>query len=304
VDPVSSDKLSLSARARGALLAHAAGNALGVPTEFLETPAAIEQEFPGGLRDIRRRDTPSSPWDDDVAMALHLAEELLQPEPDLERLTKRWVDWAEEDGRGIGGWTRTALRHLRTHGTPPAESGGQAGNGAIMRCLPAGLRFFRQPRNLIAATFHTASLTHPDPRCGWTAVAANVAVACFLAGRRDFIGDVIEALRNNDAPVEVIDAVRRVPILKKGELPITGGAQGFTVHTMQIALWAAYHEPKLEGALIWLANAGGDTDPNAAVAGGLLGARDGVGEVPHRWVAELPRVEYLDDLAERLVGVR
>ena len=49
--------------------------------------------------------------------------ELLQPEPDLQRLTQRWVSWAEEDGRGIGGWTRTALLHLRTHGTPPAEAG-------------------------------------------------------------------------------------------------------------------------------------------------------------------------------------
>jgi ADP-ribosyl-[dinitrogen reductase] hydrolase len=301
---MSSDKISLSARARGAILGHAAGNALGVPTEFLETPQAIEREFPGGLKEIRRRDTIRSPWDDDVAMALHLAEELLEPEPDLERLTRRWVQWAEEDGRGIGGWTRTALAHIRTHGSPPAESGGQAGNGALMRCLPAGLRFFRQPANLIAATYHTAALTHPDPRCGWSAVAANVAVACFLSGRRDFVGDVIEALRNNDAPAEVTDAVRRVPVMRRTELPITGGTQGYTVHCMQIALWAAYHEPTLEGALVWLANAGGDTDTNAAVAGGLLGARDGVREIPSRWVAELPRVEYLEDLAERLVGVR
>jgi ADP-ribosyl-[dinitrogen reductase] hydrolase len=301
---IASDNNSLSSRARGAILGHAAGNALGVPTEFLETPAAIEREFPGGLRDIRRRDTIRSAWDDDVAMALCLAEELLETEPDLERLTRRWVEWADADGRGIGGWTRTALAHIRTHGTPPVESGGQAGNGAVMRCLPVGLRFFRQPANLIAATYHTAALTHPDPRCGWSAVAVNVAAACFLSGRRDFVGDVIEALKNNDAPAEVTDAVRRLPVMRRSELPITGGTQGYTVHCMQIALWAAYHEPTLEGALIWLANAGGDTDTNAAVAGGLLGARDGAKEIPPRWVAELPRVEYLEDLAERLVGVR
>ena len=299
---ISSDKNSLPARARGAVLGHAAGNALGVPTEFLGTPEAIRAEFPGGVQEIKRRDTPRSPWDDDVALALLLAEELLQQEPDLERLTRRWIGWMDEDGRGIGGWTRTALLHLRTHGTPPAESGGQAGNGAVMRCYPAGLRFFRQPRNLIAATFHTSALTHPDPRCGWSAVAVNVAIACFLEGRRDFVGDVIEALRNNDAPREVIDAVRRVPIMRRGELPLTGGAQGYTVHCMQIGLWAAYHEPTLEGALVWLANAGGDTDTNAAVAGALLGARDGDAEVPGRWLAELPRVEYLRGLGEQLVG--
>ena len=294
----------LAQRARGALLGHAAGNALGVPTEFLHTPEAIAAEFPGGLREIRRRDTPRSPWDDDVAMAVALAEELLEPEPDLERLTRRWVTWMEEDGRGIGGWTRTALHHIRTHGTPPAESGGQAGNGAVMRALPVALRFFRQPVNLVAATFHTSQLTHPDPRCGWSAVAVNVAAACFLSGRRDFVGDVIEALRNNDAPSEVADAVRRVPVMKRGDLPLTGGAAGYTVHCMQIALWAAYHEPEYEGAMVWLANAGGDTDTNAAVAGGLLGARDGEEAIPAAWVAQLAKPLYLKELAERLVGAR
>lgn len=295
---------TLVSRARGAFLGHAAGNALGVPTEFLATPEAITRAYPDGLREIRRRDTAKSPWDDDVAMSVLLAEELLAPEPDLERLTRRWVQWMEEDGRGIGGWTRTALLHLRMHGTPPAESGGQAGNGAVMRCLPVALRFFRQPANLIAASFHTAALTHPDPRCGWSAVGVNVAAACFLSGRRDFVGDVIEALRNNDAPVEVTEAVRRVPVMRRSDLPITGGAQGYTVHCMQIALWTAYHEPELEPALIWLANAGGDTDTNAAVAGGLLGTRDGEESVPARWVAEVARVEHLRTLAEQLVGAR
>lgn len=295
---------TLAARARGALLGHAAGNALGVPTEFLHTPEAIAAEFPGGIREVRRRDTRDSPWDDDVAMAVALAEELLEPEPDLQRLTRRWITWMEGDGRGVGGWTRTALHHLRTHGTPPAESGGQAGNGAVMRALPVALRFFRQPANLIAATFHTSQLTHPDPRCGWSAVAVNVAASCFLAGRRDFVGDVIEALRNNDAPTEVTDAVRRVPILARGDLPILGGAAGYTVHCMQIALWAAYHEPAYEGAMIWLANAGGDTDTNAAVAGGLLGARDGEEAVPAAWLAQVAKVPHLKELAERLTGAR
>ena len=35
---------TLAQRARGALLGHAAGNALGVPTEFLETPEAIRAD--------------------------------------------------------------------------------------------------------------------------------------------------------------------------------------------------------------------------------------------------------------------
>ena len=63
-----------------------------------------------------------------------------------------------------------------------------------------------------------------------------------------------------------------------------------------------WHEPNLEEGLIWLANAGGDSDTNAAVAGGLLGARDGEPAIPARWIAALPEVERLRSLALRLVG--
>ncbi len=293
----------LASRARGALLGHAAGNALGVPTEFLETAERIAAAFPGGIRELLREDRADSPYDDDVALTIILAEELLEPSVDLQRLAMRWADWAERDGRGIGVWTRTALRHIRTHDSPPASTGGQAGNGTISRCLPVALRTFAQPANLISGTYHTAVLTHPDERCAWGAVAVNVAAACFLQGRRDFIGDVIESLTSNQAPAELLAAVRRVPLEKKEELPIVGPSAGYVVHGVEIALWFAYHEPSLERGLLWLVNAGGDTDTNAAVAGGLMGARDGERAVPGRWVEAVPDSDRIRALATSLVGV-
>jgi ADP-ribosylglycohydrolase len=71
---------------------------------------------------------------------------------------------------------------------------------------------------------------------------------------------------------------------------------------MEIALWFAHHEPDLERGLVWLASAGGDTDTNAAVAGGLLGARDGEGVIPARWLSAIAERDRLVALAERLVG--
>ncbi|HMU61658.1 MAG TPA: ADP-ribosylglycohydrolase family protein [Gemmatimonadales bacterium] len=294
--------LTIAQRARGALLGHAAGNALGVPTEFLGGPEAILAEFPGGVRDILRRDTPASPFDDDVAMALLLAEELLTGDVDLERLAQRWIGWLDADGRGAGNWTRTALNHIRTHGSPPSGTGGRAPNGAVMRALPVAIATRGSPRNLVAGTWHTAALTHPDDRCTWGAVAVNVAAAELLAGRRDFLADVIEVLRVNEAPAELMAAVRRVPLERREELPILGDRAWDAVSCVEIALWAAWHEPNLESALIWLANAGGDTDTNAAVAGGLLGARDGEAAIPERWIAALPEVDRLRAIATGLVG--
>ncbi|MEZ4413449.1 MAG: ADP-ribosylglycohydrolase family protein [Gemmatimonadales bacterium] len=294
--------LTIAERARGALLGHAAGNALGVPTEFLGSPEAILAAFPGGVRDIIRRDTPESPFDDDVAMALLLAEELLTGDVDLERLAQRWISWLDADGRGAGVWTRTALNHIRTHGSPPSGTGGRAPNGAVMRALPVAIATRGSPRNLVAGTWHTAALTHPDDRCTWGAVAVNVAAAELLAGRRDFLADVIEVLRVNEAPAELMAAIRRVPLERREELPILGDRAWDAVSCVEIALWAAWNEPNLESALIWLANAGGDTDTNAAVAGGLLGARDGEAAIPERWIAALPEVDRLRTIATGLVG--
>jgi ADP-ribosyl-[dinitrogen reductase] hydrolase len=275
-----------------------------VPTGPLAIPERILAEFPGGVRDVHRADIPASPYGNDLAFTVILAEELLQSVIDLRRLAHRWLEWADRDGRGIDPWTRTALRHIRTTGAPPASTGGQAGNGTISRCLPIALRTFTQPANLVSGTYHSAVLTHPDERCAWGAVAINVAATCFLRGRRDFIGDVLEVLRNNRAPEALLGAVRRVPLEKKEELPITGAQARYVVHGVEIALWFAYHEPDLERGLIWLSNAGGDTDTNTAVAGGLMGARDGEPAVPAHWIAALPESERLRDLATRLVGDR
>ena len=295
--------LTLADRARGTLLGLAVGNALGLPAEPLESAAAIRRKWPEGISEILRRDTRTSPYDDDVALAVILAEELVQTEVDLRRLAHRWVGWAREDGRGIGEWTRTALAHVATHDSPPASSGGVATNGAVSRCLPVALRTFGSPRNLVAGTLHTAALTHPDPRCGWSAVAVNVAAACFLRGRRDFVPEVIEALRMNDAPPEVTDAVRRVPLLARRELQLEGAGANSALTCMTVALWFAHHEPLLERGLIDLANSGGDTDTNAAVAGGLMGARDGAAAIPARWLAQIPGTLELEQLALRLANI-
>ena len=94
--------LDLTTRARGALLGHAAGNALGVPTEFLGTPEAIRERFSSEVRDVIRQDSEQSPYDDDVALTIILAEELLEPDVDLHRLAMNWAEWADKVTGSLG----------------------------------------------------------------------------------------------------------------------------------------------------------------------------------------------------------
>src|SRR3989454_7577871 len=83
-------------------------------------------------------------------------------------------------------------------------------------------------------------------------------------------------------------AIRRVPWEPESDLPIAVRDEyGYVVHCVEIAFWCAVHRPSLEEALVFLAEAGGDTDTNAAVAGALLRARGGGSGGPPRWPGPL-----------------
>jgi ADP-ribosyl-[dinitrogen reductase] hydrolase len=263
----------------------AAGNALGLVTEGAEWA-----------------ETPASPYGADVALALIEAEELLQPEFDLQRLAHRWVDWSRRDGRGIGDWTRTALDHIAEFDGPPEAISGPPGNGGLAPTIPVALATASQPENLVNGSFHLGYLLHPDQRCGWSAVAVNATIACFLQGITDFIPEVIEVLKKNSAPDDLIAAVRRVPLEKREALPLTGPEGNLAVSAVEIGLWFARNEPRLERGITWLVAAGGDADTNGAIAGALLGARDGEDAIPVEWTNRIPRADRIRELANRLVG--
>lgn len=59
---------------------------------------------------------------------------------------------------------------------------------------------------------------------------------------------------------------------------------GFVRLAFRIAFWHAVHTPSWRDALVDLASRGGDADTNCAIAGALLGARDGASAIPEAWV--------------------
>lgn len=299
----------LVSRARGALLGLVAGNQLGVPTENLGTPEAIRQAFPEGITDLAPP-PKNSPYDDDAAMALLLGESLLGTQGfDVGDVAKRWVKWMKVDGRGIGLTTKRALT-LIDRGKEPFEAGRltyqenparAAGNGSVMRCIPVALRYHDDPDRLIRVSTQQAAITHADERCTWGAAAVNLAARELLHGNIYFIDEVLHRIGDR-APRVLREAIHRVPRESESDLPITrAGEAGYVVHCIEIGFWFVTHDRTLEDSLISLAQAGGDTDTNAAVAGALLGARYGETALPPRWLDQLVGVEGIAKLAEQLV---
>jgi ADP-ribosyl-[dinitrogen reductase] hydrolase len=307
--PTQAPSPELISRARGALLGLVAGNQLGAPTERLGTPQAIREAFPGGVWDLAPPPA-ESPYDDDAAMMLLLAESLVEcGDFDAIDVAQRWTKWMKSDGRGIGFTTQRALR-LIDDGVEPFAAGQQAraadplrsaGNGSVMRCAPVALRYHDNLERMVRVSMQQSAITHADERCMWGAVAVNLAIRELLNGNIYFIDEVLHRIKDA-APRALVDAVRRIPWEHQDELPVTrAGEAGYVVHCVEIALWFATHGRALEDALVYLAQAGGDTDTNAAVAGALLGARDGEVAIPPRWLERITGREAVQQLAERLI---
>jgi ADP-ribosylglycohydrolase len=197
--------------------------------------------------------------------------------------------------------TGAALAHLARHDAPPSRAAGQ-GSDPLVRAVPVALAAFDAPRTLVSATYHIVALTHPEPVVAWSAVAVNVALARFLQGKRDFVPDVVEALRNNEVPERLLAAVRRVPLPARSGLARDDSPPGQAVDDAEAALRLAYHEPLLERGLGAFASAGPPAAGRAGLAGALLGARDGVRAVPASWIAP-GEADMLGALAARLVRV-
>jgi len=241
--------LSLSSRASGLLLGQVAAAGPGQP------PAGAPAR---------------------LALARILAEVLLVPDPDLAALARRWAAAAPGDA-SLDAGSVAGFAHLRESGVP--REAAPAGERPTLppHLLPVALLAFENPRTLTSLTWHLAVLTHPDPESTWGAVAVNVAAARLLQGHRDFVPDVIEALRNNEAPALLLETVRRLPLLRRENIDALAGSASPAIGATCAALWAAHTEPRTTTALEWLERLPAPTALSAAAAGaGLLGARDGI----------------------------
>jgi ADP-ribosylglycohydrolase len=239
--------------------------------------------------------------DGSLALTRLLAEELGAGRRDLQALARRWVARHATNPGDIDPETAAALAHLARHDAPPSRAAGQ-GSDPLVRVVPVALAAYDAPRTLVSATYHIAALTHPEPLVAWAAVAMNVALARFLLGKRDFVPDVVEALRNNEVPDDLLRAVRRVPLPTEPAATEAGSAPGLALADAEAALRLAYHEPVLDRGLRGMAEPGVTAAGRAGLAGALLGARDGVDAIPEAWTTPVD-VGPWTSIAERLVRV-
>jgi ADP-ribosyl-[dinitrogen reductase] hydrolase len=291
-DPGSGDLL---ARARGALLGLAVGDALGGPVEFM-TPGEIAAKY-GTLKEMTGGGwlrLKAGQVTDDTEMSLCIARAVTGCGGwDLEAIAKAFATWLKGKPLDVGDTCRRGIRAYMLHGTleTPVNEW-DAGNGALMRMAPVALCTMGDGELLTRQTLAQAHLTHNHPLSD---------AACLTYGRMLHLALAVRS--RNAMRREADQLIEQFP-----NFSITnyrGLATGYVVDTMQTVLHYFFRSRSFEEAVVTTVNQGGDADTTGAIIGALAGAYYGPDEIPKRWLKKLDRklLEELQQLADGLIKI-
>ncbi|KHO02084.1 ADP-ribosylation/Crystallin J1 [Metarhizium album ARSEF 1941] len=304
-------------RVIGALLGVHAGDSLGASVEF-QSHAQIRRRYPNGLADIIGGGHLSWPAghataDTDMTRGVLLAYRAARrnPRQDVAVLAgNNFLAWYRGDWPGrrpgsqpvdMGGATRKGLDTFAVTRDPERSGAGSgsAGNGSLMRCLPTGL-FQQDPKLLVSESMRISRITHDDARCTVSCAVYNRIAAALVRGTDpDRAVDLglamaagLEGPKQRGGVFEAVELGTRLSVERmasEGPDPteLRGRCGGSVLETLAVAVAAVLDRRRLEDVLVDVVRIGSDADTNAAVAGGLLGARDGAAAIPARWRALL-----------------
>lgn len=297
---------SLRERYLGAMVGMAVGDALAAATQFRRrgsfTP--IGDMLGGGPYDL-----PRGGWSDDTAVALCLAESLVEKHGfDGEDFMARLLRWQSEGHRsatgqcvGITGAMARALAGSPA-GVRSASHETQQEPEALCRVAPAVLHQFADPVRAVALAAEAARLTSQSPSvidsCRLLAAMLHAAL-CGAPRERLLCPD----LTNIAAPplrrdVAQLAAAVSTDALYGGRDPV--GAEALDV--LQAVRWAlATTENFRDGALAAI-NLGGHSDVVGAVYGQLAGAHYGLHAIPAHWRSALLNRAEIEALADELLA--
>lgn len=275
--------------AYGAILGALVGDASGAVLEFLGRQPSVSDvsaamDMPGG----GVFDVAPGQFTDDGEMTVTLLRALATSDGsyDINLVAKAYGEWADSHPFDIGGATSHALRYL--HGPDfsglanerACESNAQSkANGSLMRATPLGLAgAFTSEAQTIVWADQDCALTHPHKSCQAAVTTYALAIRHLIVKPRDIKGALTSATRYLETKEGEVIGWLEDAIL--GDLPAGEPMIGF----VRIGFTHAFHhlvrETPYRMAIAQTLMLGGDTDTNACIVGGLVGAAQGVQSIP------------------------
>ena len=286
---------ALESRALGCMAGLAVGNVLGLAVESASRGEVQHRLGASGpLKELPTQELDRF-WDDDLAMAMALAECLIAlprkaTHLDTSAIQSAYLTWFRTGARGIGGLTQEVLLKASTGEARTAERVWQTrcrwgrrpiGNGAAMRIAPLGLAFAGDPARIADLADEDAAITHWDPACRQSAAAIALLTAALVRGEPD----PMAFARSHTGILEpdVAAAWEPLPLTTLAARGMDHEDMGSTLLALKVAVSVVQDGAPFVDALPWVLRQGGDTDTNGAIVGALLGSRDGLRAIPVEW---------------------
>lgn len=312
-------------RVIGMFLGTAIGDALFMPFETW-TKEEIEQH--GRISNYIRPDghkwfdgRGAGTWTDDTQLTLAVAESLISKgKIDMDDLAQQHVVSLQKEGDlGFGNSTREAILRLskEVHWSESGKTNNPkhgAGNGVAMKVGPIAAYLTKLKENRFNDLANLAAMTHATSLGIESGIAQVLAVKyCFNHSEYDFsVEEFIQEFRNNldytyrvghtNVLLEQLLMLRYLPLSKMTSedfIKLFNGGTCYISNSLPFSYAFFLRNPMSIQALYDVGHAGGDTDTNASMVGGLLGALNGSSIFPQHLIDGLWQKDRIIDTAER-----
>ena len=290
--------ITLQDRFRGTLIGLACGDALGSPVEF-KARGSFEPvtEMTGDYH------YAAGEWTDDTAMAICLANSLVEKGFDLEDQINKYCQWAYHgyvDKKSVGGIGRTVSNALSKYTRYKVVDAGPtdhntSGNGSLMRLAPVPMFFYPNRHEAILKSGISSKTTHGSQVCLESCMLFGEMLCSAFAGRTKE-----QILFETQTPVshpEMI-AIKGGDYFTKTEDQIKGS--GYVVESLEASLWCFLNTSNYKDAVLKAVNLGDDADTTAAITGQIAGAFYGYASIPLEWRSNINQHSAIVTLADTL----
>lgn len=329
-------------RIRGAMIGCAAGDALGYPVEALSEAAIVERYGLRGITDYDLDENGTAHFTADTQLMLLSANGILFAHtrgalrgimaPVYTYFPGFYMDWyrlqtEKQPRRARCGWinaypalsAKSALSPTVVKVAASVKFGSMdepindsKGSACLLRAVPIGLSYFRDPTRILDLGANTAALTHGH-ELAWMSSAALALIVSHIIHTELSITEAVKKtlpVLNETFPDsrEAVNELSRT-IRSAVSLATSASSDLDAIHALGKGwvadealaigiLCALRHENDIAGAMTFAANHGGNSSTTAAIAGMLVGARIGFNAIPDRFVDRLELVDVILELAD------
>ena len=296
-----------------AIIGHAVGDAMGVPTEFCMREKLLNNPVTNMIG-YGSHPVPEGTWSDDTSMSIATIDSIINNhgEINLKDIMMNFYYWLKEGKFTPHGEVfdagRTCIKAVInfSKGVSVDKCGlddiYSNGNGSLMRIYPIAIYSHYKHLNnkeVMKLTNEVSSLTHAHDVSKLGCYIYVRYLIYLLSG--DSKEEAYQKIQDIDYSSYDIDVVKmysrildnNIKNLKIDEIK----SSGYIIDTLEASFWILLNSKDYKEAIIASTNIGNDTDTIGAVTGAMAGIVYGVNSIPSEWTDKLVKKDYLINLA-------